>query len=122
MTLWFLRGLRRGVVTTRYPARPDASAASLPTPPGFRPQALSRDRADRLVAACPSRALARERDELIFDVGACTACGRCQEEAPDAVCASGVFELAAAERVHLLKRIPLLAGRQAAGSGEGWRP
>ena len=38
MTLWFIRGLRRGVVTTRYPARPDASAASLPTPPAFRPR------------------------------------------------------------------------------------
>ena len=28
MPLWFARGLRRGVVTTRYPARPDSSAAS----------------------------------------------------------------------------------------------
>ena len=27
MPLWFVRGLRRGVVTTRYPARPDESAA-----------------------------------------------------------------------------------------------
>jgi hypothetical protein len=33
MPLWFARGLRRGVVTTRYPARPDGSAAVLPTPP-----------------------------------------------------------------------------------------
>ena len=27
MPLWFVRGLRRGVVTTRYPVRPDSSAA-----------------------------------------------------------------------------------------------
>jgi hypothetical protein len=27
MPLWFVRGLRRGVVTTRYPARPDEPAA-----------------------------------------------------------------------------------------------
>ena len=26
MPLWFARGLRRGMVTTRYPARPDNSA------------------------------------------------------------------------------------------------
>ena len=38
MTLWFIRGIRRGVVTTRYPAKPDASARYLPTPPAFRPR------------------------------------------------------------------------------------
>ncbi len=42
MPLWFVRGLSRGVVTTRYPARPDASAATLPTPPAFRPRLLTR--------------------------------------------------------------------------------
>jgi len=108
MTLWFLRGLRRGVVTTRYPDRPDGSAASLPTPPVFRTGALDWATADRLVGACPSRALRREADVLIFDVGACTACGRCQDAAPDATAPSGEFELAATSRVHLVKRIPLL--------------
>jgi Fe-S-cluster-containing hydrogenase component 2 len=108
MPLWFIRGLRRGVVTTRYPARPELSAADLPTPPAFRPQHLSRDLADRLCGVCPSRALRREDDMLIFDVGACTACGRCREAAPEAVTASGEFELAATARAHLVKRIPLL--------------
>jgi formate hydrogenlyase subunit 6/NADH:ubiquinone oxidoreductase subunit I len=56
---------------------------------------------------CPSRALRREDDTLIFDVGACTACGRCREAAPEAVTASGEFELAATERADLVKRIPL---------------
>ena len=91
MPLWFPRGLRRGVVTTHYPARADASAAALPTSPMFRPAALT-----------------RSGDMLIFDVGACTACGRCRQEAPGAVTASGEFELAATERAHLVKRIPLL--------------
>jgi ferredoxin-like protein FixX len=107
MTLWFLRGLRRGVVTTRYPARPDSSAADLPTPPVFRAHALGRADADRLAAVCPSRALRREDDELVFDVGACTACGRCFEEASEAVWPSGEFELAVTSRAHLIKRIPL---------------
>ena len=44
---------------------------------------------------------------LIFDVGACTACGRCREAAPEAVTASGEFELAATARADLVKRIPL---------------
>ncbi|HUJ07284.1 MAG TPA: hypothetical protein VLX31_14340 [Streptosporangiaceae bacterium] len=108
MALWFLRGLRRGVVTTGYPARSDDSAARLPTPPAFRPAALDRSTADRLVAVCPSLALRREADVLVFDVGACTACGRCQDAVPGAAAPSGEFELAATSRAHLVKRIPLL--------------
>jgi formate hydrogenlyase subunit 6/NADH:ubiquinone oxidoreductase subunit I len=116
MPLWFVRGLRRGVVTTHYPARPDPSAAALPTPPAFRPLRLDRQTADRLCEVCPSRSLRREEGEgeaggvLIFDAGACTACGRCQEAAPEAVTASGEFELAATDRGSLIKRIPLLGG------------
>jgi hypothetical protein len=107
MPLWTLRGLRRGVVTTRYPARPDTSAELLPTPPVFRPDALTPGLADRLVAVCPSHALARDGGTLVFDVGACTACGRCRAEAPEATAASGEFELATTARERLVKRIPL---------------
>jgi len=108
MPLWFARGLRRGVVTTRYPARPDSSAASLPAPPAFRPRQLTRETADRLIAVCPSTALSRQDDVLVFDAGACTACGRCAEAAPHAVTSSGEFELAATARSALVKKIPLL--------------
>jgi formate hydrogenlyase subunit 6/NADH:ubiquinone oxidoreductase subunit I len=112
MPVWFARGLRRGVVTTRYPARPDDSAACLPTPPAFRPHHLTRETAERLVAACPGTALRREGDTLIFDAGACTACGRCAEAAPAAVTSSGQFELAATDRNALVRTIPIRgAGR-----------
>jgi hypothetical protein len=107
MPQWFVRGLRRGVVTTRYPAQPDPLAAMLPTPPSFRPGALTRQVADDLVQICPSRAFARAADALIFDAGACTACGHCRERAPEAVTMSGEFELAATDRAALIKRIPL---------------
>jgi formate hydrogenlyase subunit 6/NADH:ubiquinone oxidoreductase subunit I len=112
MPLWFARGLRRGVVTTRYPARPDSSSAFLPTPPAFRPRELTRETADRIVAACPSRALSRQGDDLIFDVGACTGCGRCAAAAPDAVTSSGEFELAATTRTALIKKIPITGERR----------
>jgi formate hydrogenlyase subunit 6/NADH:ubiquinone oxidoreductase subunit I len=121
MPLWFVRGLRRGVVTTHYPARPDPSASFLPTPPAFRPLCLDRQVADRLCEVCPSHALRIEEADseegmerragaglLIFDAGACTACGRCLEAAPEAVTVSGEFELAATSRDSLVKRIPLL--------------
>ncbi|HEY6309370.1 MAG TPA: hypothetical protein VIY52_00975 [Streptosporangiaceae bacterium] len=107
MPLWFARGLRRGVVTTRYPARPDGSAAAWPTPPAFRPGQLTREVADRIVAVCPSAAVARRGEVLIFDAGTCTACGRCAEAAPDAVTSSGEFELAATARSALVKEIPI---------------
>jgi len=107
MPLWFVRGLRRGVVTTRYPGRPDPSAAGLPTPPAFRSGVLTVDIADGLVRICPSRALARDGGVLRFDVGACTACGRCGEYAPGAVTATGQFELAVTSRDGLIKRIRL---------------
>jgi ferredoxin len=108
MPLWFARGLRRGVVTTRYPARPDGSAAALPTPPVFRPRKLTCELVDRMIAVCPGTALRRLNETLIFDAGGCTACGRCAQEAPYAVRSSGVFELATTDRAALVKTIPIL--------------
>lgn len=108
MVLWFARGLRRGVVTTRYPlAAPEPWTRDLPTPPVFNGRLLDIDLADELVAICPSLALRRTDHTLIYDVGACTACGRCLAAAPEAVRPSGVFELAATARGQLIKRIPL---------------
>jgi formate hydrogenlyase subunit 6/NADH:ubiquinone oxidoreductase subunit I len=108
MPLWFVRGLRRGVVTTRYPARAESSAASLPTPPAFRPWELTRESAERMIAVCPSNALWRQDDALIFDAGTCTCCGRCAKVAPAAVTPSGEFELATTDRSALIKTIPIL--------------
>jgi ferredoxin len=108
MPQWFVRGLRRGVVTSRYPAHPDLSARLVPCPPAFRPETLTRGLADALVQVCPSWALTRAGDVLVFDAGACTACGRCREHAPESVTSSGEFELAATDRSALVRRIPLL--------------
>ena len=112
MPLWFARGLRRGVVTTRYPARPDGSAASLPTPPAFRPGQLTRELVDEMIAVCPGPALRRIDDALLFDAGACTACGRCAQAAPYAVTPSGEFELATTNRTALTKIIPILGDQR----------
>lgn len=108
MALWFLRGLRRGVVTTRYPGGVlEPWTRDLPTPPVFDSSLLDTQVADALVAVCPSAALRRGAHVLIYDVGACTACGRCLATAPDAVHPSGVFELAATTREQLIKLVPL---------------
>jgi dissimilatory sulfite reductase (desulfoviridin) alpha/beta subunit len=110
MALWFLRGLRRGVVTTRYPVRIDPWLATLPTPPAFRPDLLTAALAERLVVLCPSRALTTDGLALTLDIGACTACGRCLNAAGAAAAPSGEFELAATARGQLIKQIPIGGG------------
>ena len=110
MAFWFLRGARKGVVTTSYPAEIDPWAVGLPTPPVFDSRRLTVPLADRIVNACPSTALVREGDYLVLDLGACSACGRCLAVAGSAARTSGVFELAATSRQQLLKRI-VIGGR-----------
>jgi hypothetical protein len=112
MAVWFLRGIRRGVVTTRYPAEAEASARFLPTPPVFDPRRLSGVIADAVADACPSGALARDGAFLVLDVGACSACGRCIAVAGGAARPSGVFELAATESSHLVKCIPIMGDQR----------
>jgi hypothetical protein len=107
MALWFVRGIRRGVVTARYPRRPPPPAALTAGPPVFVPERLTSPVVERIIAACPSRALRRDGAMLRFDVGACTFCGRCALAAPDAVAPTRLFELAAVDRAHLVKLIPL---------------
>jgi len=105
---WFVHGLRRRVVTTRYPAMPEPSVRALPAPPAFDPCQLSRSLAEQLELICPSGALSVAGPMLRYDVGACTACGRCQQLAGAAVRSSGLIELATADRGHLVKQIPIL--------------
>lgn len=111
MTLWFVRGLLRRVVTTRYPARPEPSTGALPTPPRFRTDLLTEQLADALAEVCPSSVFTREGRVLMYDVGACTACGRCYPVAGAAAQPSGVLELAATARDQLIKRVPIVEGR-----------
>src|SRR5437899_1056397 len=73
MPLWFVRGLRRGVVTTRYPGRPDPSAADLPTPPCFRPERLDRQVAERRRQRIAGQS-ARSLHVRTLDTGCCAAC------------------------------------------------
>jgi len=107
MALWFIRGLARGRVTTRYPAVRDPWANALPTPPAIVASLLTFEVAQRLVKCCPSRALVLEGRTLVLDVGACTACGECQRVAPEVVKPSGAFELATRSAANLVKRIPI---------------
>jgi hypothetical protein len=108
--LWFLRGLRRGVVTTHYPAQLDEWTVALPSAPVFHSTLLTAELADRLQAACLSGALHRDDSTLVVDLGVCTGCGRCVEVGEGAVSRSGEFLLSTRHREDLIKRIPINHG------------
>jgi Ni,Fe-hydrogenase III small subunit len=81
MSPWVLRGLRDGVVTTHWPARPDAYAS------GWRGPADVLDphpaRPAELASLCPTGAISSETDgSLRLDKGRCILCGRCVGQRP----------------------------------------
>jgi Ni,Fe-hydrogenase III small subunit/ferredoxin len=81
--MWALRGLRNGVLTSRWPARPDSYAE------GTRGPALVLDgraagSAESLMALCPTGAIRPgEGGSIRIDQGGCILCGRCTTARPD---------------------------------------
>jgi len=74
MSIWVLRGLRDGVVTTRWPGRPD------PYADGWRGPARALGPTDAVdPALCPAGAISAQG----VDQGRCILCGRCVAERPD---------------------------------------
>ena len=80
--MWVFRGLRAGVVTTRWPDRPDAYAERLRGP--ARVLDPSPATAPDLAPPCPTGAISHQADEGVrLDQGACIQCGRCVTQRPD---------------------------------------
>jgi formate hydrogenlyase subunit 6/NADH:ubiquinone oxidoreductase subunit I len=103
MLRWILRGLRTGVLTTRYPKHPE------PIPPPFRgapqvnPVQLSPRVCEELEAACPTGAFSYDRavGALTLDYGKCIFCGLCAQALPSVVHMSTTYELAVRQREDL---------------------
>jgi Ni,Fe-hydrogenase III small subunit/ferredoxin len=79
VSIWVLRGLRDGVVTTRWPARPDPYAEAWRGP--ARPLEPGGPRAD-LTGLCPTGAITVTGGTVRVDQGRCILCGRCVAERP----------------------------------------
>jgi Ni,Fe-hydrogenase III small subunit/ferredoxin len=85
MSLWVLRGLREGVVTTRWPKKPDRYAD------GWRGPAVVHDpnppTRTGLAGLCPTQAITvndgAPRDAVRLDQGRCILCGLCVAARPD---------------------------------------
>jgi Ni,Fe-hydrogenase III small subunit/ferredoxin len=80
MSIWVLRGLRDGVVTTRWPRRADEYAENWRGPAAVRPG----NHADpvELDRLCPTGAI-EATDRVRVDQGRCILCGRCVDARPD---------------------------------------
>ena len=79
MNLWVLRGLRDGVVTTRWPRRADEYADSWRGPVTVTAGANAPDAA----ALCPTGAITAADGWVRLDQGKCVLCGRCVAQRPD---------------------------------------
>jgi Ni,Fe-hydrogenase III small subunit/ferredoxin len=86
---WVLRGLRDGVVTTRYPKRPDGYGGAFrgmiqvrePSASGGLPS-LAQIEGD-IDGVCPTGAVRSTHGDVHVDRGLCILCGRCVEQRPD---------------------------------------
>ncbi|MFJ2297071.1 NADH:ubiquinone oxidoreductase [Streptomyces sp. NPDC087894] len=105
---WFWRGLREGMVTTRYPKRPDTYANAFPAAIAVReaPPPLTAREATEL---CPTRAITvDDADMAQVDRGRCILCGRCTRGRPDIFTQGHGSETAAPGRTGLI--VPQTAG------------
>jgi Ni,Fe-hydrogenase III small subunit/ferredoxin len=83
--MWVLRGLRDGILTTRWPARPDQYAAATRGPATVLavPASDQVPGAD-LVGLCPVGAISvDDAGRPRLDQGSCVLCGRCVQARPD---------------------------------------
>jgi Ni,Fe-hydrogenase III small subunit/ferredoxin len=79
VSIWVLRGLRDGIVTTRWPRRPDDYAGSWRGPVSVLSDVPERADLERL---CPTGAI-EAIDRVRVDQGRCILCGRCVDARPD---------------------------------------
>lgn len=94
---WVTRGLREGIVTTRYPRRSDGYGTSFQGHVVCASGATS-DEVEAAAAACPTGAIALEAAGARLDRGSCILCGRCCDIAPRSFHFEPGFETAALRR------------------------
>jgi len=100
-----LRPLRRGRVTSRYPAAPPVLPPAARGLPELDPARC--DATAACVTACPTGAIGVTPGEWAIDVGACTFCAACARVCPTGAIRLGArIELASDVRSDLVVRRP----------------
>ncbi|HEY1699921.1 MAG TPA: hypothetical protein VGG75_09460 [Trebonia sp.] len=80
MSIWVLRGLRDGVVTTKWPRKPDEYAENWRGPVMVAPASANPDISG---IDCPTGAITATDERVRVDQGKCILCGRCVTARPD---------------------------------------
>jgi Ni,Fe-hydrogenase III small subunit/ferredoxin len=98
MLEWIARGLHKGIVTSRYPRRPE------PELPGFRGRVdviVGDDASGEVAALCPTGAISVRDGRVSLDRGRCILCGSCVEAAPERFRFAGGYETATRPAGHV---------------------
>lgn len=95
---WVPRGLRDGILTTRYPNRPDGYG------PGYRGAVtvVGGGADPSLPGLCPTGAITVTDGQTRLDRGRCILCGRCVARRPDLLALEPGVEVAALDRSTLV--------------------
>jgi Ni,Fe-hydrogenase III small subunit/ferredoxin len=84
---WVTRGIREGIVTSRYPHRPDGYGPSFHAAVRVRDPEdtveLDQHELETVIGLCPTQAISADRGRFHLDQGRCIGCGRCVVERPD---------------------------------------
>jgi Ni,Fe-hydrogenase III small subunit/ferredoxin len=99
---WIPRGLHEGIVTTRYPRRPDGYGDGFSGTLIVRADTEYLAGVDEAIAVCPTAAIARSDGEVSLDRGRCILCGRCAELAPEVFAFDPSFEVSTTNRATLV--------------------
>lgn len=81
---WLGQVLHTGIVTIRYPKRPEPQPAGVRNRLSLPPGPVTPEDAADAAAACPTGALQHREGRLRLDLGLCIQCGRCLAAAPTA--------------------------------------
>ena len=99
---WIPRGLRNGIVTSRYPQTQDSYGENFRAAIVIRPHQYDLTIAKKVVDACPTNAISLNENMPSLDRGRCILCGRCEELYPDAFQFDSGFDIASANRGQLI--------------------
>lgn len=95
---WIWRGLRHGVVTTRYPRRPDDYGPTYRAGVDVVGAHGWPGDSDELTETCPTGAIGVSAEGVSLDRGRCILCGRCVDRWPERFRSSPGVELARLHR------------------------
>ena len=99
MLKWLFRGLRHGIVTTGYPAKPERA------PTGYRGRVAVLNHEDApgsLETLCPTGAIQVKDGRVSLDRGLCILCGACVANAPERFAFEAEYETAVRHRSALV--------------------